>query len=111
MSTWSELFADPWRMQMSAWPAELVDQIMKHRAGCPACREEIRAAEAVERVDVEMILEQLARVLGKKGVTFVNQTIRQFSELRRLVIRNDQLGWSTAGPVHLRAVRNPRTRR
>ena len=70
---------------------------MEHRAAGTAGGVEVCATEAVERVDVEMVLEELVRVLGEEGVAFVNEAVREFSELGGLVVRDEQFGRGNAG--------------
>ena len=70
---------------------------MEHGTASTARGVEICAAEAVERVDVEMVLEELVRVFREEGVAFVNQAIREFSKLGGLVVRDEQLGGGNAG--------------
>jgi hypothetical protein len=69
-------FPDVWRMEVAARTAELVNEIVQNGSRGTAGGVKAGAAETVERVDVEMVLEELRGVLGKECVAFVNEAVR-----------------------------------
>ena len=56
-------------------------EVMDHRAGGGDCLRHVRAAEAVERFDPEMLAQREAGVLGQKGVTVVLERVINPAEL------------------------------
>ena len=87
------------RVEVVAGPAELMDEVMQDCPACPAGGVEAGAAEAVERVDVEMVLEELVGMFGEESVAFIDEAVREFSKLSGLVIRDEKLGRGNAGEL------------
>ena len=63
-----------------------MDEVMQDGPGGAAGGVEVRAAEAIEREDVEMIAQQLGGVLGQEGIAVVSEVVQQLAELRALVV-------------------------
>ena len=86
-------------MEVAARTAELVNEVMEDGSGGTTGGVEAGAAEAVERVDVEMILQELVRVLREEGVALIDEAVRQFTELGGLVVGDQQLRRGNAGKL------------
>ncbi len=89
-------FAEAGWTDVLAVSAKLMDEIMKDRTGGTACAVKFGTAESVERVDVKMILQELAGRFRLKAVAFVNHAVRQRAEFGGLVIGDKQLGGGNA---------------
>ena len=93
------VFADAGRAKVVAGAAELVDEVVEDGSGGAAGGMEVGAAEAIERVHVEMVLEEGGGVLGEEGVAFVDHAVGECSELGGLVIGDEELGGGNAGDL------------
>ena len=77
---------------MLAGAAELVDEVMEGGPGGGGGGGEVGAAEAVERVDVEMLFQEIDGVLREEGVAVVGEGVGVvFGEIGDLVIGDEQL--------------------
>jgi len=75
-----------------------VDEVMEGGTGGRGGGVEVCAAKAIERVDVEMLFQQIDSMFGQEGIAIVGEGVGVvFREIGDLVVGDQQLGGGDAG--------------
>lgn len=83
---------------MLAGTTQLVSQVMQRGACSGRCGGFVGAAEAIERVDIEMGFQEVNSVFGQERIAIVGEGVGEiFREIADLVIGDEEFGGGDAG--------------